>query len=168
MSQAKNVSGGPLKECCSDPMTGFFRDGKCRTCPEDLGAHVVCTEVTEEFLRFSRARGNDLSTPVPEFGFPGLRPGDRWCLGAARWKSPLAPCPLVPLNPPRQGPWNADLRTPPGPEGSNGSLLPSAVVTLVFSERGTRDPERGSCTGARAVLSASRVLRSAFRCLIRS
>ncbi len=86
MSQAKNVSGGTLKECCSDPMTGFFRDGKCRTCPEDLGAHVVCVEVTEEFLRFSRARGNDLSTPVPAYGFPGLRPGDRWCLCAARWK----------------------------------------------------------------------------------
>lgn len=86
MNRSKNVSGGPLKECCSDPMTGFFRDGSCRTCPEDLGAHVVCTEVTEEFLRFSRARGNDLSTPVPAYGFPGLRPGDRWCLCAARWK----------------------------------------------------------------------------------
>ena len=86
MSEGKNVLGGPLKECCRNPMAGFFRDGKCRTCPEDFGAHVVCAEVTAKFLQFSRAQGNDLSTPVSEFGFPGLKPGDRWCLCAARWK----------------------------------------------------------------------------------
>jgi hypothetical protein len=68
-----------------DPVTGFFRDGHCDTCAEDLGSHTVCAEMTEEFLAFSRAMGNDLSTPRPEFGFPGLKPGDRWCVCAARW-----------------------------------------------------------------------------------
>ena len=70
-------------------MTGFFRDGSCKTCEEDLGVHTVCARVTEEFLDFSRANGNDLSTPRPEFGFPGLKPGDRWCLCAGRWKQAL-------------------------------------------------------------------------------
>jgi hypothetical protein len=70
-------------------MTGFYRTGCCETGPEDVGAHVVCAEMTEEFLEFSKARGNDLSTPAPAFGFPGLRPGDRWCLGAARWREAL-------------------------------------------------------------------------------
>jgi uncharacterized protein (DUF2237 family) len=77
-------------------LTGFFRDGCCHTGPEDLGRHTVCAEVTAEFLAFSKARGNDLSTPVPAFGFPGLRPGDRWCLCAARWREAWeagkAPC----------------------------------------------------------------------------
>jgi uncharacterized protein (DUF2237 family) len=70
-------------------MTGFHRTGCCETGPEDLGAHVVCAEMTAEFLEFSRSRGNDLSTPVPDFGFPGLQPGDRWCLCAARWREAL-------------------------------------------------------------------------------
>lgn len=70
-------------------MTGFFRDGSCKTCEEDRGVHTVCARVTEEFLDFSRANGNDLSTPRPEFGFPGLKPGDRWCLCAGRWKQAL-------------------------------------------------------------------------------
>lgn len=70
-------------------MTGFFRDGKCRTCAEDRGVHTVCARVTEEFLRFSKANGNDLSTPLHQFGFPGLQPGDRWCLCAGRWKQAL-------------------------------------------------------------------------------
>lgn len=70
-------------------MTGFFRDGSCKTCEEDRGLHTVCARVTEEFLAFSRANGNDLSTPHPEFGFPGLEPGDRWCLCAGRWKQAL-------------------------------------------------------------------------------
>lgn len=70
-------------------MTGFFRDGSCKTCEEDRGLHTVCARVTEEFLAFSRANGNDLSTPHPEFGFPGLKPGDRWCLCAGRWKQAL-------------------------------------------------------------------------------
>ena len=80
-----NVFGEPLETCSDDPMTGFFRDGCCNTGNDDVGSHTVCVEVTKEFLEFSRFRGNDLSTPRPEFGFPGLAPGDRWCLCAARW-----------------------------------------------------------------------------------
>ena len=74
-----NVLGGPLEVCCLSPLTGFYRDGSCHPGPDDPGVHAVCTEVTAEFLAFSREAGNDLSTPHPEFGFPGLRPGDRWC-----------------------------------------------------------------------------------------
>ena len=81
-----NVLGERLKPCAFDPMTGFFRDGCCNTGPEDRGRHTVCVRMTQEFLDFSRARGNDLSSPRPEFGFPGLRPGDRWCLCALRWR----------------------------------------------------------------------------------
>jgi uncharacterized protein len=81
----RNVVGGTLLECSGDPLTGFFRDGCCATGPEDLGSHTVCARVTEEFLAFSRRAGNDLSTPRPEFGFPGLQPGDRWCVCAGRW-----------------------------------------------------------------------------------
>lgn len=84
--RAKNVLGGDLEPCALHPRTGFYRDGFCRTGPQDTGNHVVCAEVTEDFLRFTSARGNDLSTPRPEFGFPGLRAGDRWCLCALRWK----------------------------------------------------------------------------------
>ena len=83
---ATNVLGGPLLPCSVAPLTGFFRDGCCNTGPEDVGLHVVCVEVTADFLAFSRSRGNDLVTPVPEYGFPGLKPGDRWCLCAARWE----------------------------------------------------------------------------------
>ena len=82
----RNVLGGPLAPCSSSPRTGFYRDGCCNTGPEDLGLHVVCAEVTAEFLRFARSRGNDLITPVPELGFPGLEPGDRWCVCAATWR----------------------------------------------------------------------------------
>jgi uncharacterized protein len=82
----KNVLGEPLATCSTSPLTGFFRDGCCNTGPEDLGVHTVCCEVTADFLAFSKARGNDLSTPRPEFGFEGLVPGDRWCLCAARWQ----------------------------------------------------------------------------------
>lgn len=85
----KNVLGTPLQPCGTDPMTGFYRDGCCRTGPQDVGVHVVCAEVTAEFLAFSKARGNDLSTPNPMYQFPGLRPGDRWCLCAPRWKEAL-------------------------------------------------------------------------------
>ena len=84
--QARNVLGGALLPCSVAPLTGFYRDGCCNTGPGDVGLHVVCAEVTEEFLAFSRAVGNDLSTPRPEFGFVGLKPGDRWCLCAARWE----------------------------------------------------------------------------------
>lgn len=80
-----NVLGGKLRPCCSEPVTGFFRDGYCRTCDQDVGNHTVCAEVTTEFLEFSRQAGNDLSTPHPEYHFPGLKPGDRWCICAARW-----------------------------------------------------------------------------------
>ena len=85
-TSAKNVLGTDLETCCTSPMTGFYRDGKCNTGPGDYGIHVVCAEMTAEFLEFSRELGNDLSTPIPEFGFPGLEPGDCWCLCAARWK----------------------------------------------------------------------------------
>jgi len=80
-----NVLGGALSLCGTDPMTGFFRDGCCRTGPMDRGSHTVCAIVTAEFLDYSRRQGNDLITPMPAFGFPGLKPGDRWCLCAARW-----------------------------------------------------------------------------------
>lgn len=86
---SRNVLGQPLQLCCLSPMTGFYRTGKCEVGPEDRGIHAVCVHVTAEFLEFSKARGNDLSTPRPEFGFPGLKPGDRWCLCAARWKEAL-------------------------------------------------------------------------------
>ncbi|GAB4385091.1 MAG: DUF2237 family protein [Phycisphaerales bacterium] len=81
----RNVLGGPLEPCSLDPMTGFYRNGCCSTGPEDVGSHTVCVILTAEFLRFSKARGNDLSTPRPEWNFPGLQPGDRWCLCAPRW-----------------------------------------------------------------------------------
>jgi uncharacterized protein (DUF2237 family) len=87
---ARNVLGGPLATCCTSPMTGFYRDGSCHTGPQDVGTHVVCARVTREFLAFSVARGNDLVTPVPEFRFAGLKPGDKWCLCALRWKEALA------------------------------------------------------------------------------
>jgi len=86
---ALNVLGGPLAPCGTQPMTGFWRDGCCNTGSEDRGMHTVCAIMTAEFLIFSKAAGNDLSTPRPEFGFPGLRPGDRWCLCAARWAEAL-------------------------------------------------------------------------------
>ena len=82
----RNVLGEPLQPCCERPLTGFYRDGSCRTGPDDLGLHTVCAQMTAEFLAFSKARGNDLSTPMPAYGFPGLKPGDKWCLCAARWK----------------------------------------------------------------------------------
>jgi uncharacterized protein (DUF2237 family) len=86
MDDSVNVFGEALESCSENPMTGFFRDGCCNTSDDDLGSHTVCVQVTQEFLEFSRFRGNDLSTPRPEFGFAGLKPGDRWCLCAARWK----------------------------------------------------------------------------------
>lgn len=89
MTEARNVLGGKLETCCTSPMTGFYRDGTCNTGGGDFGAHVVCSQVTEEFLEFTKLRGNDLSTPVPISNFPGLKPGDRWCLCAARWQEAL-------------------------------------------------------------------------------
>lgn len=89
MSSAKNVLGEPLQTCSTDPMTGFYRDGCCRTGQDDYGLHLVCTVVTDEFLAFSKDRGNDLSTPQPMYHFPGLQAGDRWCLCVERWKEAL-------------------------------------------------------------------------------
>ena len=85
----RNVLGSNLEPCCMNPLTGFYRDGFCQTGPEDRGSHVICAEMTAEFLEFSRARGNDLTTPAPMFQFPGLKPGDRWCLCALRWREAL-------------------------------------------------------------------------------
>jgi uncharacterized protein (DUF2237 family) len=85
IDESLNVFGEPLELCGADPVTGFLRDGKCNTCTEDTGSHTVCVEVTRAFLEFSRFRGNDLSTPMPEYNFPGLQPGDSWCLCAGRW-----------------------------------------------------------------------------------
>jgi uncharacterized protein (DUF2237 family) len=95
MEESANVLNEPLATCGDNPKTGFFRDGKCNTCKEDVGSHTVCVEVTQAFLEYSRFKGNDLSTPMPEFGFKGLQPGDSWCLCAARWleayKNGMAP-----------------------------------------------------------------------------
>lgn len=86
---SQNVLGAPLEGCSEEPLTGFFRTGDCSTGVEDGGLHVVCAEMTVEFLAFTKSRGNDLSTPRREFGFPGLKPGERWCLCASRWKEAL-------------------------------------------------------------------------------
>jgi uncharacterized protein len=86
---ARNVLGEKLQSCNEDPVTGFYRDGCCNVGPDDLGVHSVCVRMTSAFLDFSKARGNDLSTPMPQFGFAGLKPGDQWCLCAARWKEAL-------------------------------------------------------------------------------
>jgi uncharacterized protein (DUF2237 family) len=82
----RNVLGGPLATCSRSPLTGFYRDGCCRTGPDDLGSHTVCIVATEAFLAFGKSRGNDLTSPVPSAGFAGLAPGDRWCVCAARWQ----------------------------------------------------------------------------------
>jgi uncharacterized protein (DUF2237 family) len=89
MTEAKNVLGTKLEACCTSPMTGYYRDGFCNTGGQDFGMHVVCAQVTEEFLEYTKAQGNDLSTPIPQFNFPGLKPGDGWCLCAARWQEAL-------------------------------------------------------------------------------
>lgn len=97
-ARGKNVLGHPLQVCGCEPMTGFYRTGCCETGPDDLGVHTICCVVTEEFLRVSRELGNDLSTPMPEYGFSGLKPGDKWCVCAARWlqvQRAGAACPIV-------------------------------------------------------------------------
>lgn len=98
MTTERNVLGGELEACGTDPLTGFYRDGCCNTGPEDLGSHTVCAVVSAEFLAHQQAVGNDLSTPRPEYGFRGLQPGDRWCVCAARWLQAYddgAPAPVV-------------------------------------------------------------------------
>lgn len=88
-NRAKNVLGSELIACSTNPLTGFYRDGCCQTGWEDRGTHTVCAQMTEEFLSFTKKQGNDLSTPRPQFNFPGLKPGDFWCLCASRWKEAL-------------------------------------------------------------------------------
>ncbi len=98
MTDEQNVLGGPLEPCGTDPVTGFYRDGCCSTGPDDLGSHTVCAVVTAEFLAHQQRVGNDLVTPRPEYRFPGLQPGDRWCVVAARWLEAYedgAPAPVV-------------------------------------------------------------------------
>lgn len=85
MNESINILGEPLLPCSDSPVTGFFRDSKCNTCEEDIGSHTVCIEISKQFLTYSKDKGNDLSTAIPEYGFEGLRPGDSWCLCAARW-----------------------------------------------------------------------------------
>lgn len=97
-SPVLNVLGKPLEVCCTDPMTGFYRTGSCLTGPDDYGTHVVCAQMTAEFLTFTRSRGNDLSTPRPHYTFPGLQPGDCWCLCALRWKEALDAGVAPPVN----------------------------------------------------------------------
>ena len=89
MNVQRNVLGTPLEMCSIEPMTGFTREGSCKVTADDYGIHGVCVQVTAEFLEFSKSKGNDLSTPMPLAGFPGLQPGDRWCLCALRWKEAL-------------------------------------------------------------------------------
>jgi len=95
---ATNVFGEPLKVCCTNPLTGFYRDGHCNTGPQDSGSHVICAKVTEEFLQFSKGRGNDLITPMPLYNFTGLKAGDCWCLCALRWKEALEAGVAPPVN----------------------------------------------------------------------
>ncbi|VEP12494.1 conserved hypothetical protein [Hyella patelloides LEGE 07179] len=89
VNTSRNVLGQELQICCTSPMTGYFRNGKCEISAQDYGVHAVCAHLTKEFLEFTKAQGNDLSTPLPAYGFPGLKKGDRWCLCAARWKEAL-------------------------------------------------------------------------------
>ncbi len=89
MNNDLNVLGEPLQPCSMNPLTGFYRDGCCKTGEDDLGKHIVCARMTEDFLNYTKSRGNDLSTAIPQFGFPGLKPGDQWCLCASRWKEAL-------------------------------------------------------------------------------
>jgi uncharacterized protein (DUF2237 family) len=88
-TMATNVLGTELEACCFDPLTGYFRDGFCKTRTDDVGTHVVCAVVTQDFLTFTKSQGNDLETPVPQYNFPGLKPGDKWCLCVLRWKEAL-------------------------------------------------------------------------------
>lgn len=89
MTEPKNVLGTKLIACCTSPMTGYYRDGYCRTGGQDYGVHVICAQMSPVFLNFTKSQGNDLSTPIPQYNFPGLEPGDRWCLCASRWQEAL-------------------------------------------------------------------------------
>lgn len=124
LTPGRNVLGGPLRACSYDPLTGFFRDGCCRTRGDDAGLHVVCTRVTQAFLDFSRQRGNDLSTPQPEWRFPGLKPGDRWCLCATRWLEA----------------WEAGVAPPVVLEATHEKAL--EIVPLACLQAATLEPRR--------------------------
>ena len=89
MNNDLNVLGEPLQPCSMNPLTGFYRDGCCKTGEDDRGKHIVCAQMTVDFLNYTKSRGNDLTTAIPQFGFPGLKPGDQWCLCASRWKEAL-------------------------------------------------------------------------------
>ena len=108
---ARNVLGADLVPCSLDPVTGFFRNGCCETGPHDLGLHTVCAVMTADFLAFSKRAGNDLSTPRPDLGFPGLKPGDRWCLCAPRWKEALDAAPST-CRPATRARWKSRGRWP--------------------------------------------------------
>ncbi len=112
MTDHKNVFGMPLEICSIEPMTGFTREGSCKVTEDDVGVHGVCVEVTQEFLEFSKAKGNDLSTPMPMAGFTGLKPGDRWCLCASRWKEAYVDgaAPLVNLAATHENGWETGSR----------------------------------------------------------
>jgi len=97
-TMTKNVFGNPIASCCTDPMTGFYRDGKCVTGPEDHGTHIVCAQMTEEFLVYTKRKGNDLSTPLPAYNFPGLKAGDCWCLCISRWLQAVEAGVAPPIN----------------------------------------------------------------------
>src|SRR3954468_17569784 len=127
-AMSRNVLGGELETCSLDPLTGFFRTGCCDTGGDDLGVHAVCAEVTEEFLAFSKAQGNDLSTPQP--GFAGLVPGDRWCLCAPRWQEALDAGGRPPPPPPRRC-----CCRPPPPRRSSGSRSTPPAATPSRRER---------------------------------
>jgi uncharacterized protein (DUF2237 family) len=124
----KNILGTDLQACSAAPVTGFYRTGDCRTGPEDLGEHTVCADVTEAFLAFSKSHGNDLSTPRPEFGFAGLRPGDRWCVCALRWLEAF-----------RMG-----LAPPIVPEATHESMLSHIELDVLLRYSVVDSPELGS------------------------
>ena len=116
---ARNVLGGALADCSHDPLTGYFRNGCCETGPMDLGSHTVCAVVTADFLQFSYTRGNDLITPRPDFAFPGLRPGDRWCLCVNRWREA----------------WEAGCAPPVVLEATHEAALRSVTIEMLMAHR---------------------------------
>ena len=116
---ARNVLGGALADCSHDPLTGYFRNGCCETGPMDLGSHTVCAVVTADFLQFSYTRGNDLITPRPDFAFPGLRPGDRWCLCVNRWREA----------------WEAGCAPPVVLEATHEAALRSVTIEMLLAHR---------------------------------
>jgi len=116
---ARNVLGGPLADCGHDPLTGYFRNGCCETGPMDRGSHTVCAVVTADFLQFSYMRGNDLITPRPDFAFPGLRPGNRWCLCVNRWREA----------------WEAGCAPPVVLEATHEAALRSVTIEMLMAHR---------------------------------